>query len=168
MGHVFDTLVKQQPLGTFHPGLATSWTINEDATEYIFELRDDVTFHDGTNAEAVKCTFDRIVHPDTKSQMGFSFIGPYLESEVLGEHTIAVRFSSPNAAFLDGVSHPQLGPVSPTAVEALGADWGFSGIVGAGPFMFESYTPDTEVVLVKNPISTGARGSLWHQRTFRY
>ena len=153
VGHVFDTLVKQQPLGTFHPGLATSWTINEDATKYIFELRDDVTFHDGTslNAEAVKYTFDRIVDPDTKSQMGFSFIGPYLESEVLGEHTIAVRFSSPNAAFLDGVSHPQLGPVSPTAVEALGADWGFSGIVGAGPFMFESYTPDTEVVLVKNP-----------------
>ena len=153
VGHVFDTLVKQNPLGSFHPALATSWTSNADATEYIFELRDDVTFHDGTpfNAEAVKYTFDRIVHPDTKSQMGFSFIGPYLESEVLGDHSIAVRFSAPNAAFLDGASHPQLGPVSPTAVEALGADWGFSGIVGAGAFMFESYTPDTEVVLVKKP-----------------
>ena len=153
VGHVFDTLVKQQPLGTFHPALATSWTVNDDATEYTFALRDDVTFHDGTplNADAVKYTFDRIVNPDTMSQMGFSFIGPYLESEVLGEHSIAVRFRAPNAAFLDGLSHPQLGPVSPTAVEALGADWGFSGIVGAGAFIFESYTPDTEVVLVKNP-----------------
>ncbi len=153
VGHVFDTLVKQNPLGSFHPALATSWSVNDDATEYVFELRDDVTFHDGTplNAEAVKYTFDRIVHPDTKSQMGFSFIGPYEESEVIDDHTIAVRFRAPNAAFLDGLSHPQLGPVSPTAVEALGADWGFSGIVGAGPFMFESYTPDTEVVLVKNP-----------------
>ena len=153
VGHVFDTLVKQQPLGTYHPGLATSWTINEYATEYVFELRDDVTFHDGTpfNAEAVKYTFDRIVDPDTKSQMAFSFIGPYAESEVLGEHSIAVRFSSPNAAFLDGVSHPQLGPISPTAIEALGADWGFSGIVGAGPFVFDSYIVDSEVVMVKNP-----------------
>ena len=152
VGHVFDTLVKQQPLGTYHPGLATSWTVNDDATEYVFELRDDVTFHDGTplNAEAVKYTFDRIVDPDTKSQMAFSFIGPYAESEVLGEHSIAVRFSSPNAAFLDGVSHPQLGPISPTAIEALGADWGFSGIVGAGPFVFDSYVPDSEVVMVKN------------------
>lgn len=153
VGHVFDTLVKQQPLGVFHPGLATSWTVNDDATEYVFELRDDVSFHDGAafNAEAVKYTFDRIVDPDTKSQMAFSFIGPYAESEVLGEHSIAVRFSSPNAAFLDGVSHPQLGPISPTAVEALGADWGFSGIVGTGPFIFESYTADSEVVMVKNP-----------------
>ncbi|MEQ8677696.1 MAG: ABC transporter substrate-binding protein [Aggregatilineales bacterium] len=151
--HVFDTLVRQQPLGTFHPALATEWTVNEDATEYIFTLRQDVTFHDGTpfNAEAVQFTFDRIVDPDTNSQMAFSFIGPYAGSEVLDEYTIAVRFSTPNAAFLDGVSHPQLGPVSPTAVEALGEDWGFSGIVGTGPFIFESYTPDSEVVLVRNP-----------------
>jgi len=152
-GHVFDTLVKQQPLGVFHPALATEWTINEDATEYTFKLREDVTFHDGTpfNAEAVKFTFDRIVDPDLNSQMAFSFLGPYQESEVIDEFTITVRFSSPNAAFLDGLSHPQLGPVSPTAVEALGEDWGFAGIVGTGPFMFESFTPDSEVVLVRNP-----------------
>lgn len=152
-GHVFDTLVNQQPLGTFHPGLATEWSVNEDATEYTFHLRDDVTFHDGTpfNAEAVRFTFDRIVDPALNSQMAFSFIGPYQETEVVDEYTVIVRFSSPNAAFLDGLSHPQLGPVSPTAVAALGADWGFSGIVGTGPFMFESYTPDSEVVLVRNP-----------------
>lgn len=151
-GHVFDTLVKQQPLGTFHPALATDWTVNEDATEYTFTLRDDVTFHDGTpfNAEAVKYTFDRIVDPETNSQMAFSFIGPYMESEVVDDYTITVRFSSPNAAFLDGLSHPQLGPISQAAVEELGEDWGFSGIVGTGPFVFESYTPDSEVVLVKN------------------
>lgn len=152
-GHVFDTLVKQQPLGVFHPALATEWTVNDDATEYTFSLRDDVTFHDGTpfNAEAVKYTFDRIVDPATNSQMAFSFIGPYMESEVVDEYTITVRFSAPNAAFLDGLSHPQLGPVSAEAVAELGEDWGFSGIVGTGPFMFESYIPDSEVVLVKNP-----------------
>ncbi|MFC1961305.1 ABC transporter substrate-binding protein, partial [Chloroflexota bacterium] len=143
----------QQPLGVFHPALATEWTVNENATEYTFTLRDDVTFHDGTpfNAEAVKFTFDRIVDPDLNSQMAFSFMGPYAESEVIDEYTITVRFSSPNAAFLDGLSHPQLGPVSPTAVEALGEDWGFAGIVGTGPFVFESFTPDSEVVLVRNP-----------------
>ncbi len=153
VGHVFDTLVKQQPLGVYHPGLATGWTVNEDATEYIFDLRDDVSFHDGShfNAAAVKYTFDRIVDPDTKSQMAFSFIGPYAEAEVLSEHSVAVRFSSPNAAFLDGVSHPQLGPISPAAVKAAGADWGFSVLVGTGPFIFESYVADSEVVMVKNP-----------------
>ena len=165
VGHVFDTLVKQQPLGVYHAALATGWTVNEDATEYVFDLRDDVTFHDGTafNADAVKYTFDRIVDPDTKSQMAFSFIGPYAESEVLSEYSIAVRFSSPNAAFLDGVSHPQLGPVSPSAVEALGADWGFSGIVGTGPFIFDSYIADSEVVMIKNPDYTWGNEDVFGQ-----
>jgi peptide/nickel transport system substrate-binding protein len=155
VGHMFDPLVRQEPLGTFLPGLATEWTVNDDATEYIFTLRDDVTFHDGTpfNAEAVKFTFDRIVDPATNSQMAFSFIGSstYQESEVLDEYTVAVRFSSPNAAFLDGLSHPQLGPVSPTAVAELGQDFGITGVVGTGPFMFESYVPEAEVVMVRNP-----------------
>ena len=53
MQHVFDPLVWQYPLGEFHPGLATEWSVNEDATEYTFKLRQGVTFHDGTpfNAE---------------------------------------------------------------------------------------------------------------------
>jgi ABC-type transport system substrate-binding protein len=28
--HVVDTLVWQYPLGTFHPGLANDWSVNED------------------------------------------------------------------------------------------------------------------------------------------
>ena len=154
-GHVFDTLVIQKPLGTFYPGLATEWSVNDDATEYTFTLRDDVTFHDGTpfNADAVKFTFDRIVDPDLNSQMAFSFLGGtnYSETEVVDDYTVVVRFNQPNAAFMDSVTHPQLGPVSPTAVMELGSNFGITGLVGTGPFMFESYTPESEVVLVRNP-----------------
>ena len=152
MLHVFDPLVLQDPLGTFHPNLATEWTINEDATEYVFTLRDDVTFHDGTpfNAEAVKFTFDRIADPATVSQLGISLLGPYMESEVIDEYTVAVRFNSPYAPFLNSVSTPYLAPASPTAIETLGADYGVTSVVGTGPFKLESYTPNSEVVLVRN------------------
>lgn len=153
--HVFDTLVVQQPLGTFHPGLATEWSVNEDATEYTFKLREDVTFHDGTpfNADAVKFTFDRIVDPNLNSQMAFSFLGGpnYKETEVVDDYTVIVRFNNPNAAFLDSLSHSQLGPVSPTAVQELGENFGITGLVGTGPFMVESYNPESELVLVRNP-----------------
>lgn len=152
MMHVFTPLVYQSPLGTFHPGLATEWTINEDATEYVFTLRDDVIFHDGTpfNAEAVKFTFDRIANPETASQLGISLLGPYAESEVIDEYTVAVRFSSPYAPFLNSVSTPYLAPASPTAIETLGADYGVTTVVGTGPFKIESYVPQSEVVLVRN------------------
>ncbi|HRQ11639.1 MAG TPA: ABC transporter substrate-binding protein, partial [Trueperaceae bacterium] len=43
------------------PALATSWSANDDATVWTFELRQGVKFHDGTpfNAEAVKFNIDR-------------------------------------------------------------------------------------------------------------
>ena len=135
------------------PGLATEWSVNEDATEYTFKLRDDVTFHDGTpfNAEAVKYTFDRIVDPESKSQMGLSLIGPYEETEIVNDYEVIVKFSTPYAPFLDSVSEPYLTPVSPTAVESAGFAWGMHKFVGTGPFMFESMILDNEVVMVRNP-----------------
>ncbi|MFP3513438.1 ABC transporter substrate-binding protein, partial [Peribacillus sp. SIMBA_075] len=44
------------------PGLSTEYSVNDDATEYTFKLRQNVKFHDGTpfNAQAVKINFDRM------------------------------------------------------------------------------------------------------------
>lgn len=152
LGHVVDPLVWQNPLGTFYPGLATEWSVSADASEYTFKLRQDVTFQDGTpfNAEAVKFTFDRIANPDTKSQTAVSLLGPYKETEVVDDYTVIVRFNTPFAPFLDSASQPYLGMVSPTAVAALGADFGVTTVVSTGAFKIESYTPDSEVVLVRN------------------
>jgi peptide/nickel transport system substrate-binding protein len=152
--HMTDPLVWQESPGVYVPGLATEWTVNEDATEYHFKLRDDVTFHDGTpfNAEAVKFTFDRIVDPETKSQSAFSNIGPYKETEVVNDYEVIVRFNSGYAPFLDNLSGTTLVPVSPTAQQAVGnEDWGITDFVGTGPFMFDSMTLNDEIVLVRNP-----------------
>ena len=69
MMNIFDTLVWRGTDGTFYPGLADSWEINEEGTAYTFKLKEGVTFHDGTpfNADAVKFAFDHIVDPETQS-----------------------------------------------------------------------------------------------------
>jgi len=151
--HVVEPLVWQTSPGEFAPGLATAWSVNDDATEYTFQLREGVTFHDGTpfNAEAVKFTFDRIVDPDMKAQTALSLIGPYEGTEVVGEYEVKVLFSQPFAPFLDSASAPNLAIISPAAYEAAGEDaWGMDALVGTGPFEFVSYTPDSEVVLQRN------------------
>ncbi len=150
--HMFDQLVREPNPGQFVPGLAEKWEINATADEYTFFLRKDVKFHDGTpfNAEAVKFTFDRVVDPNTKSQAAFSALGPYQSSTVVDPYTVRVKFKSPYAPFLDSVSQPFLSPVSPTAVQKFGKDFG-SNPVGTGPFKFESYRTDNVVRMVKNP-----------------
>ena len=153
MSHVYDPLVWQHPLGTFHPGLATSWDINEDATEYTFYLRDDAVFHDGTpvNAQAVKFTIERILDPENNAQSALSLLGPFEEAVVVDDHTVTIRFSSPYAPFMNSVSSPLLGITSPTAVAEHGEEYGISIVVGSGAYMVESYVPESSVVLVKNP-----------------
>jgi len=69
---------------------------------------------------------------------------------VVDDYTAVVKFNTPFAPFLDSVSQPYLGIVSPDAVAKLGADFGQKTVVGTGPFKIDSYTPDSEVVLVRN------------------
>ena len=49
--------------GGFLPWLATAWEVSEDGLTYTFQLRDDVTFHDGEkfDAAAVKANLDQLV-----------------------------------------------------------------------------------------------------------
>jgi len=55
-GLVFDTLTEVAADGTLKGELATGWTGSEDARHWVFDLRDDVVFHDGipfTSADVV-------------------------------------------------------------------------------------------------------------------
>jgi len=94
--NVYDGLVRYKD-GTLEvePALATSWSISDDGTEYTFELRPGVTFHDGTplNAEAVAFNFDRMLdenHPfhDTGPFPLSFFFSAVKDVEATGDSTV--------------------------------------------------------------------------------
>ncbi len=49
---VFETLTEIAPDGTLHPGLAVSWAARDEGRVWIFSLREDVRFHDGSAMRA--------------------------------------------------------------------------------------------------------------------
>lgn len=151
MMNIFDTLVWRDTEGNFQPGLAESWEINDDGTEFTFNLRSDVTFHDGTafDAEAVMVNLDRITDPATVSGFAATLLGPYDHSEVIDPQTIKVVFSQPAPGFLDGASQAFLGMSSPAAIEEFGADYGRNP-VGTGPFRFVEWVQQDHVILERN------------------
>ncbi|HEX4212109.1 MAG TPA: ABC transporter substrate-binding protein [Candidatus Dormibacteraeota bacterium] len=134
---------------SFLPGLATSWTPSNGGATYTFKLRKDVKFHDGSsfNADAVKFNFDRIISGKLGSA---SFLENYSHTNVVDDSTAEVNFSQPNASFLNNLTIPPLGIVSPAAVKKYGSGFNLHP-VGSGPFSFVSFTSGEQVVLARNP-----------------
>jgi len=150
--HIFDTLVVRDDNGGFQPSLATKWESNADGTVWTLSLRKDVKFHDGTpfDAAAAKFSFDRMVNPDTKSEVARSNLGPYDKSEILDDVTIRVTLKTPYGPFIYGLTEDTVAMVSPDAVKKYGKDFGRNP-VGSGPFIFKEWIDKDHITYTKNP-----------------
>ena len=148
--NIADTLTDQDPeTGEVVPWLAEDWDINDDATEFTFYLRDDVTFSDGTplDAEAVKANFDRIMDIGPLAFVAAGLMRGYQESEVVDEHTVVVRFDEPNAQFLQATAVQSLSILAPATLELDPEDVAAGDVIGSGPYTLESYDPNEGIRL---------------------
>jgi ABC-type transport system substrate-binding protein len=137
------------------PALAESWQASDDGLSYVFTIRPDVTFHDGTplDAKAVETNFlrqfdeDNPLHQDAMVYSGIVFAD--VESiEATGDMELTIRLNRPTILLPGNLAIFAAGIVSATALEE-GANIGQNPI-GTGPFQFESWTKDVELVLVAN------------------
>ncbi|MFE1799791.1 ABC transporter substrate-binding protein [Streptomyces sp. NPDC059517] len=144
-----DSLIDQDPdSGEFKPWLAKSWKVNDDATSFTFQLRDGVTFSDGTalDAAAVKASLQGVVDLGSKSVYGSSYMGGLKDIKTPDATTVTVDFEAPNAQFLMAASTPTLGILSAKTL-AASADNRCAGttLVGSGPFTLASYRANQSV-----------------------
>jgi len=155
--NVYDGLVRYKA-GSLEvePSLAKSWSISDDGTEYTFELRSDVKFHDGSSfdAEDVVFNFDRILdeeHPyHNTGPFPLSFFFSAIEDVVaIDEDTVKFKLDAPYAPFLSNLAYPTGLIVSPDAVAKHGKDFGRNPI-GTGPFKFEEWESNSKVVVSAN------------------
>ncbi|WP_246739489.1 ABC transporter substrate-binding protein [Martelella sp. HB161492] len=149
--NVFDTLVawKAPDFSELEGRLAEDWSISDDGKTFTFDLRDGVTFQDGTpfNAEAVKFSLERTkeLNPYVAATLGM------IDSiDTPKDDEVVIHLNAPYPAFMSILAQPQSAIVSPTAVEKYGDDFA-NHPVGTGPFAFRAYEPDTRIVLDANP-----------------
>jgi peptide/nickel transport system substrate-binding protein len=154
LSSVYDTLVFRDPeTGVFVPGLAERWSISPDGLTYRFDLKRNVTFHDGTefDASAVIANIDYIQNPDHHSFKAIFMLGPLKKMVEVDEYTVEFHLSEPFAPLLDSLSQVYLGMASSAALEEWGpVDYQYHQ-VGTGPYQFIEYVPNDHLTLTRNP-----------------
>lgn len=153
------------------PALATSWDVSDDGLTYTFHLRQGVLFQeaDGVTyddremkASDVEWSFLRYLTEDTSISQHPEYLialqgaEEYLAGEadgvsglrVVDDYTIEMTLKEPSHRFLIDLINAYVVPQE--ALEALGPDLS-NAPVGTGPFLFDHWNRDDELVLTANP-----------------
>ena len=127
--------------------LAESWDVSEDQTEFVFHLREGVTFHSGREftSEDVEYSLARIADPNTSFAQLSVFARWYEEIEAPDDHTIVMRSSVPRPSTFDFLEFFNIGDRE--SLEAGDA----TKAVGTGPYMFREWRQGDRFALDRNP-----------------
>lgn len=165
--NVYETLTRYNPeTGEVDPVLASSWTSNEDGTVWTFQLRDDVTFHDGTQmtAQQVVNSFKRSMD---LGQGGAYIWDAALEAnggkvEATGDYEVTITCGYPSPIDLV-VSAGYAAYIMSDSVVEQTTEWfneGHDG--GTGPYMIAQATGDSVVLKAYE----GYRGG-WNENQYK-
>lgn len=152
--NVAESLTDQEPSnGQIIPWLAKRWEISDDALAYTFYLRDDVTFSNGErfDAKAVKRAFDsnKALVEKLPSTFGATYLSGYDHADIIDDFTVKLVLSKPNAGFLQATSTTVLAILAPASYELTERERSLGQIIGTGPFLLDSYIPETGATLSK-------------------
>lgn len=188
---MFEGLVGTEP-GTADPAplLAESWESSEDGMSHTFQLKEGVTFHDGTpfNAEAVCFNFDRWFNwTGLAASEAFGYYynklfkgyasnaadAVYKSCTPDGESSVTIELNKPFAGFIPSLSLPSFSMQSPSALAEFGADevggsaeapqlseYAMGHPVGTGPYQFDEWAPGEQVTLKAYPDYWGDAGQV--------
>lgn len=143
---LFDSLIRWDAEGNPFPLLAESWE-NPDPQTYIFHLRPNIDFHDGTtlSADDVVYTYQSMKNPQLHSP-NLATLEVVESITATDPLTVVFRLKEPFAPFLRilelGIVPRHLAEEAPEQFQKRP--------IGSGPFQLEAWEPDDKIVLLAN------------------
>lgn len=143
--NVFQTLTLFDEDGEPQPLLATDWTVADDGLSMEITLRDDVTFHSGRPLTADDVAYSLDYLANSSSQVAF-IAKRISDVEVVSDTELRLTFAAPLPNVFDLFEYMFI--VDSETAEAGLADG--SQVIGTGPFLFENWSPGSEITLTRN------------------
>lgn len=138
--------------GQLQPQLCSSWEA-VDSTTYVYQIRDDVCFSDGSpmTMEDVLFSLNRHMDEDVASYLAWMYAN--VDSiEQTGDWEITVHLTEPDAAWQYAFATTAGHIISKEYYEANAEQFGQPGVgvIGTGPYVLDSWTTGSEIKLTYN------------------
>lgn len=145
---VFDTLVTYASDGSMQPRIASSWE-QVTPTQWRFQIRDDVVFHNGRalTADDVVWTMQRMLSPETNVPRQHLFMVENVSAT--GLYEVTFELTEQFAPFLSVLANRALSILPSEVVTERGAEFARNPL-GTGPFKFVSWDQGRGVLLERN------------------
>ncbi|MGP6174477.1 TIGR04028 family ABC transporter substrate-binding protein [Corynebacterium sp. A21] len=155
INNITDRLLYQDPdTLELQPWIATELPeINEDATEYTFDIRTDVTYSDGTalTPENVVANINLFAKGDqTRLLTSSEQLSNYESGEVVDEDTVRFHFSAPAPGFAQATSSFNAGLLADATLEFTNEEFAPGNavnVIGSGPFVITDEKLGTNLTL---------------------
>ncbi|PRY93057.1 peptide/nickel transport system substrate-binding protein [Hasllibacter halocynthiae] len=156
---IYEPLILRDMTGELQPALATDWAVSEeDPNVWVFNLRDGVTFHDGSEftAEDVVFSFER-AQSETSAMK--ELLNSIVEVRAVDDHTVEFVTDGPNPILpanftnlfvMDKGWTEENGVTAVQDIAAGETTYAATHANGTGPYVLESREPDVRTVLTQN------------------
>ncbi len=152
LNNVYEGLVRRGKDMTIEPSLAVSWEPIGEGAGWRFNLREDVTFQDGSafNADDVLFSYERAASEEADTSSWFAPVSDVIKVD---DYTVDIMTTAPNPIFPDSIANWMM----------MDSDWAAANDAnrpdkeqgnyatlnanGTGPFQIVSRAPDLKTVL---------------------
>lgn len=178
-GYLYEGLVTVDSSGNIQPGIAQSWTVSDDELDYIFEIRPNARFSDGSQitVDAIADNFNRWFEPNSPLHGDGNFpswLNRFLAfngerdannravSQVDGvqkvdSNTFIVHLNRIEPQLLNYLAEPAFAILSPASLSNPAYGTSQSTIISSGAYVISSWTEEG-MTLSPNPQYWNAAG----------
>jgi oligopeptide transport system substrate-binding protein len=169
---LYEGLVTLDANGDVQPGIAASWVISDDELDYIFEIRPNYVFSDGSpvTIEAVEQNFNRWFDPEnplhgdgnypTWLKLFLAFRGerdankrPVSQIDgvqIVDRNNFLIHLNRPEPNLLKYLAEPAFSILSPASLASPAYGTRGSSIISSGQYVITAWT-DEGMTLSPNP-----------------
>lgn len=148
---VLDSLTSLDEDGTAVPWLAESWTASDDGLDWTFELKDGVSFTDGTPLTASAIAYNVDYWLGGGNSTAQVWLEGYVESaEAVDETTVQLHLAKPYPLLPETLAQGYFGIQSQQALETRSDEQNCEQPIGTGAFTVKKWHRGENIILERN------------------